>query len=182
MRSALVCDITQRIVLIPYWRFGTTYRSHFQGSSSPRWDPIVCYETSVTNYHYTLRNIAEKRRSQIYGNVLISIFIVVLMCVCARVYFSGWMADNRATDIHFQAATVVRSVILTSVHGVYYWTEIHFQVGTVVRSVILTSVRGIYSCGLECHVVYFEISSPLFDWYRCLLLSWRWRQQGTETL
>jgi len=38
------------------------------------------------------------------------------------------MTDNRATDIHFQA-------------------------GTVVRSVILTSVNGAYCCGLECHVV-----------------------------
>jgi hypothetical protein len=30
-RSALFWDITQRTVVIPYLRFGTTYRSHFQG-------------------------------------------------------------------------------------------------------------------------------------------------------
>jgi len=80
--------ITQRVVLIPCRRFRTKYRSHIQGSSSPRWDPIVCHETSVMTYPYTLRINPEERRSQIYGDI-ISIFIVVLMCVCARVYFSG---------------------------------------------------------------------------------------------
>jgi hypothetical protein len=34
MRSALFWDITQRRVVILYRRFGTTYRSHFQGSRS----------------------------------------------------------------------------------------------------------------------------------------------------
>ena len=29
-------DITQFIVVIPYRRFGTTYRSHLQGSINPR--------------------------------------------------------------------------------------------------------------------------------------------------
>ena len=32
MRSAFLWDITQRMVLIRYRRFGTTYKSHFQGS------------------------------------------------------------------------------------------------------------------------------------------------------
>ena len=31
MRSALLWVTTQRIVVIPYGRFGTTYRSHLQG-------------------------------------------------------------------------------------------------------------------------------------------------------
>jgi hypothetical protein len=31
MRSALLCDITQRAVVIPYRRFGTTSRSLLQG-------------------------------------------------------------------------------------------------------------------------------------------------------
>jgi len=30
--SALFWVITQRTVVIPYWRFGTTYRCHLQGS------------------------------------------------------------------------------------------------------------------------------------------------------
>jgi hypothetical protein len=37
MRSALFCDVTQRTVVIPYRRFGTTYRSHLQGSRDPRY-------------------------------------------------------------------------------------------------------------------------------------------------
>ena len=36
MRSALSWDFTQERMAIPYRRFGTTYRSHLQGSSSPR--------------------------------------------------------------------------------------------------------------------------------------------------
>ena len=46
IRSALFWDITQRTVVIPCWRFGTTYRFHFQGQRSQslellepsRWD------------------------------------------------------------------------------------------------------------------------------------------------
>jgi len=30
LKSAVFCDITQRIVVIPYRRFGTTYRSDLQ--------------------------------------------------------------------------------------------------------------------------------------------------------
>jgi hypothetical protein len=36
IRSAIFWDITQRRVIILYRRFGTTYRSHLQGSRSPR--------------------------------------------------------------------------------------------------------------------------------------------------
>ena len=35
-RCTLFWDITQRIMAIPYRRFGTTYRFHIQGSRSPR--------------------------------------------------------------------------------------------------------------------------------------------------
>jgi len=34
MKSALIRDITQRRVVIPYRRFSTTYRSHLQDSRS----------------------------------------------------------------------------------------------------------------------------------------------------
>jgi len=32
IRDVLFWVITQRVVVIYYWRFGTTYRSHHQGS------------------------------------------------------------------------------------------------------------------------------------------------------
>jgi hypothetical protein len=47
MRSALLCDITQHIMVIPYGRLGTG-----------------CPETSVRNCHCILRNIPERRISQ----------------------------------------------------------------------------------------------------------------------
>jgi hypothetical protein len=54
MGSALSWDITQRIVAIAYGRFGTSYRSHLQGTINPR-----------RNYHYTLRNVSDERRSHL---------------------------------------------------------------------------------------------------------------------
>ena len=48
VRTALFWTITQRVVVIPYRRFGTTYRSHLQGHAGP--------EKSVWNCHYSLRN------------------------------------------------------------------------------------------------------------------------------
>jgi hypothetical protein len=75
MRSALFWDITQRRVVIPYRRLGTTYRSHLQGSRSPsriassrnswpfKMEPIRRTETSVKDNHSTLRNTSEECRS-----------------------------------------------------------------------------------------------------------------------
>jgi hypothetical protein len=69
MISALFWDITQRRVVVPYRRFGTTYRSHLQGPSSfsgtvcpAKRGPIGCPETSVQNFHSALRNIPEECR------------------------------------------------------------------------------------------------------------------------
>jgi hypothetical protein len=42
-RSAFFCGVTRRRVAILYRRFGTTYRSHLQGSRSPiKIGPILC--------------------------------------------------------------------------------------------------------------------------------------------
>jgi hypothetical protein len=74
LRSALVRDITQDIVVLLYRLFGTTYRSHLQGflfflDSIPlKMEPIVCPDTSVHNYHYTLRHFPEERRSQLIND------------------------------------------------------------------------------------------------------------------
>jgi len=39
MRTALFWAVTQRALVIPYRRFGTTYQYHLQGSRIPwRWD------------------------------------------------------------------------------------------------------------------------------------------------
>jgi hypothetical protein len=83
-RSALYWVIKQRIVVVPYRRFGTTYRADLQGSRNLlpwippppssrvkkskyfiflplKMGPISCPETSVRNYHYTLRSNLEER-------------------------------------------------------------------------------------------------------------------------
>jgi hypothetical protein len=62
MRFAHFWDTKQRWVVVLYRRFGTIYRCHLQGSRSARifWPlkmrPICCPETSIQNYHSTLRN------------------------------------------------------------------------------------------------------------------------------
>ena len=67
-KYAVFWGIMLRRVVIVYRRFGTTYRSHIQGSTSwTSWPlkmgPIRRPETSVKDYHSTLRNIPEERRS-----------------------------------------------------------------------------------------------------------------------
>jgi hypothetical protein len=69
MRSALFWGITQRRMVILYRSLGTTYRSHRQGSCTSwplKMGPIYCPETSVKDYHSTLRNTPEERRSHQY--------------------------------------------------------------------------------------------------------------------
>jgi hypothetical protein len=60
MRHALFWVITQRVVIISCPRFGTSYRSHFQGC-----DPKSCPEKSVGNCRYSMRDNAEDRSSKI---------------------------------------------------------------------------------------------------------------------
>ena len=59
LRIAFVWVIVQRVLVISYRRFGTTYRYHFQCPSKTK--PIGCPETSVINYHYSVRNNPEER-------------------------------------------------------------------------------------------------------------------------
>jgi hypothetical protein len=64
MRTSLFWVITQRVVIIPCGRFGSACRSHRQGESL-KMRPTGCPETSVTNYHYTLRDSLEACRSHL---------------------------------------------------------------------------------------------------------------------
>ena len=63
MKTTLFWVITQRVVEISYRRFGTTYLFHLQGTL--KMGQISCSETSVRNYHYSLRNIQEERSSHL---------------------------------------------------------------------------------------------------------------------
>jgi len=64
---------------ISYGHFGTSYRSHLQGSKNTVWSlkmgQIGCPETSVTNYFSMLRNMPQERRSHLHcdGNLQSSI-------------------------------------------------------------------------------------------------------------
>ena len=53
LRTALFWDVSQRVVVISYPRFGTTYRSHLQGSSQNKMSTIRCVtiqKTAVLSY------------------------------------------------------------------------------------------------------------------------------------
>jgi hypothetical protein len=65
---ALFLDFMKRGMVIPYRRFGTTYRSHFQGSSSPRrprcvYRRVLIWSHAVTRIKYPQRNIYDSLRS-----------------------------------------------------------------------------------------------------------------------
>jgi hypothetical protein len=64
LRSALFWVITHRTVVIPYWLLGQLICT-IKGQKILKMGPICCPETSVGNYHRTLRNIPEQRRSQV---------------------------------------------------------------------------------------------------------------------
>jgi hypothetical protein len=69
MRTEFFWVVMQRVVVIPYRRFGTTYRPHLEASGIKRFFTIedgtdwLC-ETSVNNYHYSLRNNPSERISE----------------------------------------------------------------------------------------------------------------------
>jgi hypothetical protein len=78
LRSALFCDITRRIVIIPYRRFGATYRPNLQELiflffvffysffflNFLTIEYGTCPETSTLTYLYTLRSISDDVRFQ----------------------------------------------------------------------------------------------------------------------
>jgi hypothetical protein len=89
MRYALFWVITRRQMVMLDRRFGTTYRSHLQGSTSPKkiyltfWPlkmrPIRCPETSVMDYHSTLRN--NPKDCRFYQECLICVSLNVVTAV-----------------------------------------------------------------------------------------------------
>jgi hypothetical protein len=72
MRTTLFSVIIQRVVVISYRRFETTYRSHLQGSRIQQMtmEPIGCLATSVRNYHFSLRNPEEHSSQLLRGGSL----------------------------------------------------------------------------------------------------------------
>ena len=100
IRYELFWDIMCCRMVIPYWRFGTTYRSHLQESRSllsctsscTSWplkmELICCPETPVRNYHSARRNISEERRScaQRCGSLK---SVTVCLCSTATTLFVG---------------------------------------------------------------------------------------------
>ena len=57
MRSELFCDFTQRRMVIPYRRFGTTYQSIIQGSKSPRSILITVQRDATQNSLFTILQV-----------------------------------------------------------------------------------------------------------------------------
>jgi len=98
--TALFWVITQRIVAIPYRRFGTTYRSHLQGQEIQlffliSWPMKIggtgCPETSVRNYHYTLRNNPEERRSHLLCGRSLKYAVIEYWRISSVHWFFNWI-------------------------------------------------------------------------------------------
>jgi len=72
IRTALFWVITQRVVIILYRRFGTTYQSHLQGFIRTALFRVITQRVVVIPYrrfgfHYSLRNNPEKRSPCLLG-------------------------------------------------------------------------------------------------------------------
>ena len=69
--SGLFWHVTRCIFVIIYRRFGTFYKSHFQGSSlgclTLEYEPTGVPETSINNCQYTPLNIPEERIFHVRG-------------------------------------------------------------------------------------------------------------------
>ena len=61
MRTALFCGIKQGVVVIPYWRFGTTDRSRLQETRIWRWDRQVVPKRrkGITITHHVITQKAQ---------------------------------------------------------------------------------------------------------------------------
>jgi hypothetical protein len=126
-RFAIFWDFAQRRFAIPYRRFGTTNLFHLQGLRNLRIIPrmtafldalkmvSICYpETSVRNYHNTLLNVSEERRSHLHrgGRLKLRNLLVIL---CTFHYMSVSHCCARIWLIHFSNVCW---------HGVYMICEI----------------------------------------------------------
>jgi len=104
MRPAFFWNFTQSRLSAPYRGFGTSHRSHLHASWNPTRKPffldslpvkmglIGCPETSVRNYHYTLRNIQEERRSNFHRGESLKSRIKILdedSCLLKEPYQTG---------------------------------------------------------------------------------------------
>jgi len=67
MRTALFWVITQGVAVFITDVSGNTYRVPSSRYRPLKKGPIGCPETSVRNYHYTLRNSSEERSSLLLG-------------------------------------------------------------------------------------------------------------------
>jgi hypothetical protein len=74
MISSLFCDVTQRRLVVSHRSFGTTYRSHIQGSSGPRRSlsalPLKMGQIGIQKRRYITTNqrctISQKSEDLIY--------------------------------------------------------------------------------------------------------------------
>ena len=84
-RTACFWVVTQLIVVIPYRRFGTTCRVPSSRVKNPP-------ETSVRNYHYSLRNNPEERSSHLLrGRNLKSRMMIVIDFARLWRYVEMWL-------------------------------------------------------------------------------------------
>jgi hypothetical protein len=66
IRTALFWVITQRVLVIPYRQpIGPIFKAQEMDSWPFKKGPMGCPETSVRNYHYSLRNNPEERSSHL---------------------------------------------------------------------------------------------------------------------
>jgi hypothetical protein len=110
MRPALFWDFTQRRMLLSYWCFETTYRSHLKGQARPlKMGPMECPDLSVKIYSYKLRKMQKIADSCIFSTRITSSKSRVCMIVLVtrqRGRLSSQCDTQRASVLSVQASLV----------------------------------------------------------------------------
>jgi hypothetical protein len=161
-RYSLFWDVTLRKLVVSYWRFGTAYRFHLQGPSSP-WrlhDPwtkgTCCPETSVT----TNLGCVTPQKSEYLIQTAVKVWNHSVRCLYTdkKIYIVlSVLTINRVTDLHQIMPTCFTLVLvwlisrrlLLDLSGYLHVSPVLWDISTKSGSL---------------QFVYVYISSPEQDW------------------
>jgi len=125
MISALFWVVTERVVINPYRRFGTTYMYLLQGDFWPlRMGPIGSPETFLRIYHYTLRKSAEERGSYIF--LYFYPFVCFLFTqISQQIYVLILSFVQHFTDSHFFYSILLIMAVQPFEVGATQWHSLY---------------------------------------------------------
>jgi len=109
--SGLFCDFTQRRMVVPYRRFGTTYRAHLQGSSLSKFfsdrKQHIRPEYLVNQFIRTVQNVVHFRARNLSLNPVHRRFVCLFFCLFVRSFVSSLIVRRQLSSPHDMACPYV---------------------------------------------------------------------------